>query len=171
MTNPSADTTWRAMTPDDLAAVITLAGHIHTDYPEDAAVFAERLALCPTGCLVLDGPLGVVGYLISHPWQGPLSPPLNTLLGALPTTPESWYIHDVALAPAARGAGHAGKVVPLVEGMARQHGLPRLSLTSTGQALSFWHRQGFVDEVITEAERAILASYDPQARLMTRSVA
>ncbi|NEW95116.1 GNAT family N-acetyltransferase, partial [Rhodopseudomonas sp. BR0M22] len=44
--------TWRGMTPADLPAVDAIAAVVHAAYPEDAAVFAERLALHPDGCLV-----------------------------------------------------------------------------------------------------------------------
>ncbi len=36
---PSADTTWRSMTPDDLAGVMTLTARVHPDYMEDLVVF------------------------------------------------------------------------------------------------------------------------------------
>ncbi len=45
---------WRAMTPGDLPAVLAIADVVHPDYPEDAAIFAERLALYPAGCRVLE---------------------------------------------------------------------------------------------------------------------
>ena len=77
---PSADTTWRSMTPDDLAGVMTLTARAHPDYMEDLAVFEERLKLAPDGCFSLVRDKEVLGYLISHPWQGLVSPPLNTLL-------------------------------------------------------------------------------------------
>ena len=170
MNTSRADTIWRLMTPDDLDHVTALATTVHPDYPEDTAIFAERLHLAPEGCLclVLDGQLG--GYLISHPWRGLLSPPLNTLLGALPTPAERWYIHDLALAPHARGQGYAQMAIARAEEAARTKGLSALTLTSTCHALQFWTRQGFAPEKISAEEQAILASYDPQASLLSRPV-
>ena len=76
---------WRAMEAADLAAVERVAAHVHPDYPEDEAVFAERLSLCPEGCLVLARPLGdPCGYVVAHPWRLGQPPALNSLLGALP---------------------------------------------------------------------------------------
>ncbi|PAL21936.1 GNAT family N-acetyltransferase [Acetobacter syzygii] len=170
MNTSRADTIWRLMAPDDLGHVTTLAARVHPDYPEDTTIFAERLRLAPSGCLslMLDGQFG--GYLISHSWRGLLSPPLNTLLGSLPTPADRWYIHDLVVTPQGRGQGHAQVAITLAENAARQAGLPTLTLTSTRHALQFWARQGFVPEEISAEEQAILASYDPQACLLSRPV-
>ncbi|MCH4025434.1 MAG: GNAT family N-acetyltransferase [Acetobacter fabarum] len=170
MNTSRADIIWRLMTPDDLAHVTALAGSVHPDYPEDTDIFAERLRLAPTGCLslMLDGMLA--GYLISHPWRGLLSPPLNALLGALPAPADRWYIHDVVIAPAGRGRGYAQMAIARAEEAARTTGLNTLTLTSTRHALQFWARQGFVPDVISAEEQAILASYDPQACLLSRRI-
>ena len=95
------------MTAADLPAVNAIAAQVHVAYPEDAAVFAERLTLHPAGCCVLDGGTGVAGYVISHPWRIAEPPALDTLLGALPAPASTYYIHDIALLPAARRGGAA----------------------------------------------------------------
>jgi len=41
------------MTEADLPAALAIAEVVHPNYPEDPAVFTERLALYPRGCLVL----------------------------------------------------------------------------------------------------------------------
>lgn len=76
-------------------------------------------------------------------------------------------LHDIALAPTVRGGGHAREAVEHARGLARQNGLRWLTLTSTGPARTFWLAQGFVEEQPTAEERAILASYDPQAQLLS----
>lgn len=155
------------MTPDDLEAVTTLADTIHADYPEDKAIFAERLHLAPEGCLVLDHEGTPGGYLISHPWRGLVCPPLNALLHTLPQPADRWYLHDIALAPAVRGGGHARTAIEHMRCLARKHGLRWLTLTSTGPARAFWLAQGFIEEQPTAEEQAVLASYDAQARLLS----
>lgn len=166
----SADTTWRSMTPDDLTGVMTLTACIHPDYMEDWAVFEERLKLAPDGCFSLVRDKEVLGYLISHPWQGLISPPLNTLLHTLPEKADSWYIHDLALSPAVRGQGFAQQALLLAEDAARRHNLHILLLTSTCHAISFWQKAGFTDAPTNKAEQAVLASYDAQARLLQRPI-
>jgi hypothetical protein len=56
------------MTLIDLPAVMATAAQVHPGYPEDEAVFAERLALAPQGCLCLERERPLAGYVVSHPW-------------------------------------------------------------------------------------------------------
>src|SRR5437867_488910 len=102
---------WRQMLPADLDAVNGIADQVHVNYPEDAAVFAERQALYGKGCHVLIGSQGVVGYTISHPWHFKKPPELNVLLGGIPEKPTTFYLHDIALLRTARGSGSASKIV------------------------------------------------------------
>lgn len=169
------ETRWRSMEVADLAAVGRVAVHVHPDYPEDEAVFAERLSLCPEGCLVLARPLGgpwddPCGYVVAHPWRLGQPPALNSLLGALPAAADTLYIHDIALLPTCRGGGAAGRVLKWLEELARRRGLPSLSLVAVGGSPGFWLRQGF-REWADKALREKLRSYDSAARYMVKDLA
>ena len=158
---------WRAMTPSDLPAVATLADAIHIHYPEDDAVFAERLALFPAGCLVLVSVGTPVGYVVAHPWRMREPPALGARLGALPEVPDCLYLHDIALSPAARGRGAAAAAIACLVAIARAHDLPALALIAVAGTLPFWSRHPFT----TLAEPTLaakLATYDAEARLMRR---
>lgn len=161
--------TWRPMTATDLPAVMAVAGVVHPGYPEDAAVFAERLRLFPDGCLVLEGRDGLRGYVVSHPWHRAAPPALNSLLGGLPVQAGSFYIHDLALLPSARGSGAGGAIVASLVRVAAQGGLPCLSLVAIDGSSGFWGRQGF-HELHDPALAAKLASYDDAARYMEREL-
>jgi len=167
------DWTWRAMTAGDLAAVMAIAAEVHPDYPEDAAVFAERLGLYPQGCMVLETRQAAGarpgGYLISHPWTLAAPPALNSLLGALPPFPVLYYLHDLALAPAARGTGAARAAVARAVAMAEQGGLDRLGLVAVNGAEAFWRRCGFTPSA-DGALQAAARKYDAAATYMTRDV-
>lgn len=140
------------MTEADLPTVLALAGALHPHHPESRAVFAERLALAPAGCWMLgEGE----GYAIAHPWTGLAPPPLDSLLGALPDGP--WHLHDVALLPAARGAGHPTRLLE------RWPVATLVAIPGTG---GYWMRQGFRDTPC--ADQAALASYGERARFMAR---
>lgn len=156
------------MRPEDLPAVLDIAARVHPAYPEGEAVFTERLALCPAGCLVLDSGTGPEAYVLSHPWRIAAPPALNCALGALPTRPDCWYLHDIALLPHLRGQGAARAALAILAERAAQAGLSRIALIATGSAGTYWLRAGFTPIDQPEAA-AILASYDPQARLMTRA--
>jgi ribosomal protein S18 acetylase RimI-like enzyme len=158
---------WRPMTPADLPAALAVADIVHPRYPEDPAIFAERLALYPAGCLVLMQGEEQIGYIVSHPWTYGAPPVLNSLLGALPLAPTTYYIHDIALLPQARGTGAAKTVLARLADRAEASGLPNLSLIAVNDSVAFWQRHGFA--VTPDPALDIkLRSYDDSARFMVR---
>lgn len=169
MASPAdARLTWRPMAAGDLRAVETIGEAVHSAYPEDPEVFAERLALFPLGCHVLQGGSWVAGYVISHPWRRHAVPALNARLGALPQPAGCYYIHDLAVLPQARGRGVARRVVRALSVMGFSLGLPELALVAVGGSAGFWQKQGFVAQDLPGlAEK--LASYDEGARYMLRT--
>lgn len=158
---------WRPMTQADLPAVSELAAAIHPDFPEDDAVFAERLRLYPAGGHVLAHGALLAAYVVSHPWIDRQPPALNDLLGALPEQPSTYYIHDLALAPAIRGSGASAKIVAQLAALARAERLPTMSLVAVNGSERFWGRQGFVRVAVSELEGK-LRSYGNDARFMVR---
>lgn len=159
---------WRPMTAADLPAVNAIAATVHAAYPEEPAVFAERLALHPDGCYVLDASGGLAGYLISHPWHLGQPPPLDTLLGALPAPASTYYLHDIALLPGSRGGGAASAILATLACHAAALA-DNISLVAVGGTLPFWRRQGFA-EVADPALDAKLKSYDDDACYMLRKL-
>jgi len=158
---------WRSMTAADLPAVMQVAAQVHPGYPEDEAVFAERLRLAPQGCRCLGGGDGLAGYVVSHPWHPGQPPALNSLLGAVPADAADWYIHDLALRPQARGSGAASRIVEQLTDLAARAGCARLSLVAVNASVGFWEHHGF--RAVHDAALARkLASYDDAARYMVR---
>lgn len=158
---------WRAMTVSDLYAVSRIAAAVHPGFPEDDAVLDERRLLWPDGCRLLTQDGVAAGYVLSHPWVYPSCPPLNARLGGLPDTADTFYIHDLALLPIARGSGAAGAVVDQLRASARDAGFPRLSLVAVNNSGGFWRRQGF-EAVDAPGLAAKLSSYGEDARLMVQ---
>lgn len=156
---------WRPMTTADLPRVNDVAAAVHPAFPEDAAVFAERLALYPAGCLVLERGGVIAGYIISHPWGDGAPPPLNTLLGALPEKPSAYYIHDLALMPGARGSGAAQPIVAKIVAHARHCKFASVTLVAVNDSERFWRKHGF-HVVRDESLAAKIASYGTDARIM-----
>lgn len=158
------------MQDGDLRRVAEIAAAVHPAYPEDVAVFAERLRLHPAGCHVLaDGNDALLGYVLSHPWLFGAPPPLNALLGALPEQPTTYYLHDIALLPQARGGGFANGMARSIVYEARTAGFANVSLVAVNASGPFWEKHGFriVDDPVLAAK---LRSYDAQARLMMRDL-
>ncbi|MGE0416197.1 MAG: GNAT family N-acetyltransferase [Acetobacteraceae bacterium] len=160
---------WQPMSSEDLPAVAQIAAIVHPTHPEDAEVAAERLRLYPAGCLVLCRGTAVIGYALSHPWRLAAPPPLNSALGRLPAMADTFYLHDLALLPAARGR-HAGRSgVSRLLARARADGFVRASLVAVSGSVAFWQRQGFAIRS-DPAVAAKLASYGADARFMVREL-
>ncbi len=153
---------WRLLLAADMPGVEAVADIVHPNYPEDDAVLAERLALYPAGCFGLDGPAGLQGYLISHPWHRGAAPKLNSLLGALPAAADTFYIHDLALHPTAQGTGAAGTIIRRL--LAETAAFPRHALVAVNGSAPFWSRFGF-----RPADGPDLKSYGGDAVYMVRA--
>lgn len=160
---------WRRMETGDIPSVSAIAQVVHPSFPEDDAVFAERVALYPAGCRILIGEAGAPqGYILSHPWRG-APPKLNSLLRALPA-PDVYYIHDLSVLPDQRGSGAASQVVLDVLEQARGDGLSRAALVAVNHSVPFWSRLGFAIADDPAMQRA-LGSYGDDARYMVNDLA
>ena len=131
------------MAAHDLAAVHALSMHVHPDHPERAEVLAEKLRLFPRGCFVLERGARIAGYCFSHPWTAGAPPALDTLLGALPAAPATYFIHDLTLDAAARGQGLGRAVVPELIAAARSQSLTHVTLIAVNRRGPFWQAGGF----------------------------
>ena len=159
---------WRAMTSADLDAVAALAAVGFPDHFEGRDCFENRLALNPSGCFVLAGEGGALqGYLVAYPWTADAPPALNTLIAAIPGDASVMYLHDLAIAPTARGGGWSRPVVAQLARNARAAGWPALALVAVNDAAPFWERHGFVvADPPGMADK--LAGYGADARYMVR---
>ena len=165
---------WRPMTEADLDAVAAIARIGFPDHFEGRPMFANRLALAPEGCFVLNAGDGAnaaagrpIGYLIAYPWLADTAPPLNTLIEAIPAEASVMYLHDLCLHPEARGLGATAEIVERLADQARAQGWPAIGLVAVNDATGFWARHGFgVRE--SEAISKKLAGYGSDARYMIR---
>ncbi len=158
---------WRQATPGDIGAILAIQAVSHADFPEDEAVLAERLRLCPKGCFALVRGEEVDGYLLSHPWTRRRPPPLNRRLEAIPGDADCWYLHDLALLPLTRGSGAGSAIVSQLVSLARDEGFGVVGLVSVGGSRPFWRRQHFstvTDPILAEK----LKSYGEGAAYMER---
>jgi GNAT superfamily N-acetyltransferase len=158
---------WRGLTALDLPDVEAIAAKVHPDFPEDMAVFAERQRLYPEGTRLLELDGVPAGYILSHPWRFKALPELNALLGAIPDNADTYYLHDLALLPAARGTGAAAMIVGDILRHARAAGLASVSLVAVNGSLPFWYKHGFRALKAPELDDK-LNSYEAAARLMVK---
>ncbi len=162
---PESTHLWQPLTAADGAAVLALAELAHPDLPERIDIVTERVRLFPAGCLKLVHASRLVAYGIAHPWRLGTAPKLDTLLGALPREPDCLHLHDVVVAPAARGRGAAARYFAAMEAVARACRLPALALVSVYGTNRLWARSGFVERAGPD-----LGGYGPTARYMVRAL-
>ena len=134
---------WRAMAASDLDAVMAIADRLHPDYPERRDVLAEKLALFPAGCQILAAGGPAAGYAFAHPAQAGIPPALDTMMHELPAKADALHLHDVALLPEARGNGRVGALLDYLTGVARDAGLPQMTLVAVHGTVDYWRRLGF----------------------------
>lgn len=163
------DVHWRAMTGYDGDAVFAIANTVHPGFFEAAEVLSEKHALYHNGCYLLEIAEKPAGYVLSHPWTLGTLPALNTMLGAIPDDADTYYIHDLALLPRARGIGAAGSISAALTKHAMAMGFANMSLVAVNGSRPFWEKQGFVAEERPElAEK--LVDYEAEARLMVKTL-
>jgi ribosomal protein S18 acetylase RimI-like enzyme len=165
---------WQPMSAADLPRVRAIAEKVHSAFPEDAEVFAERLRLYAAGCLVFHASENIAGYVISHPWRAMDPPALNSRLGMLPGHPETYYVHDVALLPELRGVGAATLAVALMLAQAGKEKLATVSLVAVHDSAGFWGRHGFRKIMFDKIRGFTLArklrGYSNKAAFMVRQL-
>lgn len=167
--NTLRDVAWRTMTSYDLKDVEEIASKVHPTLYEHPDVLAERQQLYHNGCYVLELGDKAVGYVLSHPWRSDSLPELNTELGKLPDTPDTYYLHDLALLPVARRLGTASQIVQALIKHATARGFPTIRLIAVNNSQSFWEKHGFAVEDAPDLI-PMLQSYDAAARLMVRDL-
>lgn len=141
-----SDRLWRPMAAGDLAAVAALEVVCHAPLPpEGEALFAERLALFSPGCLVVDDAAGLAAYVVTHPWTRRAPPVLGQRLGALPAVPDCLHLHDIAIAPRARGRGLVGAALATLLPVVREAGLSVITLVAVHGTAPLWARHGFAE--------------------------
>jgi len=158
---------WRSLTGYDMPAVEKIAATVHPNFFESLEVLAERQRLYFHGTYLLEVNERPAGYVLSHPWRYGDLPALNALLGGLPESADTYYIHDLALLPVARRIGAASFITEALAKHARAHGYPTMSLVAVNGSQGFWERHGFAVEDRPDLTQK-LATYEESARLMVR---
>ncbi len=155
------------MRANDIPDVVDIAAVVHPGFFERPAVFCERQRLFPQGARLLEQAGRATGYVISHPWHDGAPPALDSLLGTIPATVATYYIHDLALLPEARGRRAAGAAIGLLNDLARDHGFASMALVAVNGSRRFWEKHGFrvVDRPDLSSK---LASYEAAAVMMER---
>lgn len=134
----------RALSREDMKQVLAVQSQAYAkEFLECEATFLAKLTLFPAGCWGAHDGASLAGYIFSHPWRSDDLVPLDHSLAALPASPDSYYIHDLAVAPSHRGRHVAAQLLQKVFAVAQQSGLFRFSLAAVQDSEPFWERWGF----------------------------
>ncbi|AZG13204.1 GNAT family N-acetyltransferase [Cupriavidus pauculus] len=159
----------RPMQAADLPAILAIQARCYGPaLQESADALASRLALEPDTCWVAALPgQAPAAYLFSHAWPQATLPPWNGHLAAAwpATEPLTWFIHDMAVAPAGRGARLAARLYDAARDVAMTAGLRTSHLIAVQSADAYWRRLGYAP---VDAARHVekLASYGEGAVVM-----
>jgi GNAT superfamily N-acetyltransferase len=169
------------MRPSDLDEVMAIAAAVHAGFFERREVFAERLALYPQGCWLAapadEGRSGArhsmkaaaCGYAFMHPARLGHPPALDQLLHRLDPDADCLYLHDIALLPAARGAGLGRGLIELLAALMAREAHAQAALVAVHGSAPYWRSRGFhAYEAVTPDLRDKLASYSDEALYLVR---
>lgn len=132
---------------------------------EQRSTFAAMLAAHPSGARVLVSGESVVGYAFWFPAAREHCPhPLDAAPGS-EAAHDCLYLHDVSVAPQARGQCLSGVVLGELIAAAAAHKLQWLALTAVGGKAQFWGAKGFFP-VKSDTHRLAAAGYPPDAVAM-----
>ncbi|MFN4286919.1 MAG: GNAT family N-acetyltransferase [Brevundimonas sp.] len=158
----------RPLTLADLPAALALqAGNYPPALHDGPEAFASRIRVAPQWCWAVEREGELLAYLLSHPWMR-LSPPApDTVLER--AQGDCWYIHDLSVAPEARGLGLARQ---LIEHGAAAQTLKRSELIAVEGARDFWLRHGWSDaRALPPALHDKVMAYGASAAYMVRDLA
>lgn len=168
---PDADAlTLAPLHAGDLPAVMRIQAQCYTAIvPESLASMSAKQQHAPHTCHAAWRRGALVGYLLSLPVRGLALPALDSPACTIDPAADALYLHDLALAPAARGSGAGQALVARALAVGAQRGLRRALLVAIQGSVPYWARLGFEPLAPpTPDVRAKLASYGADARLMQR---
>lgn len=112
---------------------------------ESIACFEAKIKLFPQGCIALANLKNeLIGYAVGHPWSLSLGPvALNIVMESLPSNPDCFYIHDVAVIDHRRGQGLGKFLAQKILDVANEYHFHNIKLVSVNNSESFWQKFGF----------------------------
>lgn len=161
---------WRLMNASDLKDVIRVASICHPDYPEAEEVLAEKQALSPQTCFILEEGGHTVGYVLAHPWVRDEAPALDKKLEKLPQNANVLYLHDIAILPKARSSGAGGQAFLKLEEAAKKLGFKALALVAVNHSAPYWRKKNFQTPLLNDALKAKLLTYSNDALYMIKDI-
>lgn len=158
---------FRALTRGDVPGLHRLeaACYLPSLHESDEAFF-RLIELFPEGALGCFDGEGLCGYAFSVPLKAGSTLELRVPLERIPDEPDTFYIHDVAVAERCRGRGVGRALATRLLDLARDRGFTRSELVSVQGSAPFWEKFGF--RRVREFEYAPGAASTKMRRDITR---
>jgi ribosomal protein S18 acetylase RimI-like enzyme len=132
------------LTIDDLPAINALEADAYEPaLHESDASFRRLIELFPEGALGAFDANGLCGYAIGVPLRAGDTLTLREPLARIPDQPDTFYIHDLAIAARCRGRGLGRVLAERLIAVGRHRGFRRFELVSVQGSHVFWARFGF----------------------------
>lgn len=159
----------RPLTSADMPAAARLQEAVYQPlYHEPQEVLESRLTVAAPYCWGAFEGDALLAYILSHPWPLASPPPIGVMLATPPTGAGNWFVHDLAIGPAARGLGLGRALVGSAAQAALASGIRRGDLVAVQGAWPFWERLGYTAPGdLPPTLAAKVAAYGPDARYMT----
>jgi ribosomal protein S18 acetylase RimI-like enzyme len=153
----------------DLDAVMQVQAQCYPpSMQEPRAVVLTRIRAARDTALVASGPDGVCAYVFAYASTLGSVTPLDSGF-SVAAQPDTLYLHDLAVSPAALGKGLGKALVARLFEHARSRRLAHTALVSVQDSQAFWMALGYRPAGSPdEAARAALATYPGSATYMTR---
>lgn len=137
---------------------------------EPRAIVLSRIRAAGDTSFVACGADGLHAYVFAYPSTLGKVTRLDSAF-AVAARPDTLYVHDLAVSPAALGKGLAKALVARLFETARGQGLTHSALVSVQESEQFWTALGYASaEPRDAAALAALASYPGRAAYMARRV-
>ncbi|MCT8987430.1 GNAT family N-acetyltransferase [Shewanella phaeophyticola] len=152
----------RPIIASDWPAIMAIQAQCYIELiPESLEVMQSKWQASPTTCLVVEQAQHVVAYALVHPWAKGNAPSLDTEIAH--NESNSWYLHDMAISPAAQGMGLGKQLLEHVINQATQLSKNGIGLVAVQGAKGYWQQQGFLPEAPSESLNTALNTYPPDA--------
>ena len=155
---------------EDVAAIFALQKHCYSEnFHESEKAFLSKINGAKGFCWVAERHNTLLAYLMSVPAKTTYLPCLNTENYQQPEGADILYLHDMAIAPQARGLGLKRLLLDKALACAEQAHFTRAVLIAVQNSVPIWEKEGFS---VVDAHKyeigAIVDSYGCDAKLMER---
>lgn len=110
---------------------------------ESDEAFIRLIELFPEGALGCFDEEGLCGYAFGVPLKAGSTLELRVPLERIPDEPDTFYVHDVAVAERCRGRGVGRAQARRLLDLARARGFTRCELVAVQGSAPFWEKFGF----------------------------